>query len=477
MPCYVTVQDRELRLLDANARFRQDFGEIEGRYCYQVYKNRPDICEDCPVEEAFSDGRSHRREERVRTVDGRRLSVIVEVEPLHDAAGEVVAVIEMSTDVTQIKNLQRQLRRSQERYRQLFEEVPCYISIQDEDLRIVDANRAFRDDFGNKLGCNCWEVYKHRNEPCYPCPVRETFNDGLVHVREEIVTSRHGDRMNVLVSTAPLYDGDGQITGVMEMSANITQVRQLQSQLQSLGMLVGSISHGLKGLLSGLGGGVYLADSGLEKDDMRRIKSGFEMIRRNADRIRSMVSDILYYAKDREPNWQPGSARGVAEEVRQLTEARAREQGISYRVEVDPSAGEFEADLQAVRSMLVNLIENALDACRLDESKPEHEVALLASGDTGEVRFQVTDNGIGMDRETREKAFSLFYSSKGMSGTGLGLFIANKIARAHGGAVGLESEPGVGSRFAVTLSRLRPETPREEPEIERSATAEELLFD
>ena len=43
MPCYVTVQDRELRLLDANARFRQDFGEIEGRYCYQVYKNRPDI--------------------------------------------------------------------------------------------------------------------------------------------------------------------------------------------------------------------------------------------------------------------------------------------------------------------------------------------------------------------------------------------------------------------------------------------------
>ena len=70
--------------------------------------------------------------------------------------------------------------------------------------------------------------------------------------------------------------------------------------------------------------------------------------------------------------------------------------------------------------------------------------------------FQVSDNGIGMDEETMQKAFSLFFSAKGMSGTGLGLFIANKIVRAHGGEIDMESEPGTGTTFRVVLPRDDP---------------------
>ncbi len=86
-----------------------------------------------------------------------------------------------------------------------------------------------------------------------------------------------------------------------------------------------------------------------------------------------------------------------------------------------------------------------------------------------DVLFIVEDNGIGMDQETREKAFSLFFSSKGMEGTGLGLFIANRIAIAHGGSIELESESDVGTRFLLRLPRRRPERPEtgensEEPE-------------
>jgi signal transduction histidine kinase len=62
-----------------------------------------------------------------------------------------------------------------------------------------------------------------------------------------------------------------------------------------------------------------------------------------------------------------------------------------------------------------------------------------------------------MDRETREKAFSLFFSSKGAGGTGLGLFIANKIAEAHGGSINIESEVGEGSEFTVTMLKKRPD--------------------
>jgi signal transduction histidine kinase len=71
--------------------------------------------------------------------------------------------------------------------------------------------------------------------------------------------------------------------------------------------------------------------------------------------------------------------------------------------------------------------------------------------------FEIADDGIGMDRRTREKAFSLFFSSKGSEGTGLGLFIANGIAQAHRGRIGIESELDKGTRFVVKIPRSRKE--------------------
>jgi len=120
LPCYVSVQDREYRILDANERFRKDFGQIEGRYCYQVYKHRSEKCEVCPVEETFWDGACHRREEHVKCLDGREVSVLVETTPIYDASGRIAAVMEMSTDVTHIKRLEEQLRQSEKRGRSSF---------------------------------------------------------------------------------------------------------------------------------------------------------------------------------------------------------------------------------------------------------------------------------------------------------------------------------------------------------------------
>ncbi|MHC4441870.1 MAG: PAS domain-containing protein [Planctomycetota bacterium] len=197
MPCYLTVQDRDFRIIDANQRFREDFGDFEGRFCYQVYKRRSEKCEVCPVEQVFRDGHSHRSEEQVSCLDGKEVSVLVEATPIRDQNGQITAVIEMSTDITQIKNLERQLRRSQRRYHLLFDEVPCYISIQDSELHIVEANRAFQEAFGSCMGRKCYEVYKHRTEPCIPCPVQETFEDGESHTREEVVKSLDGKQINV----------------------------------------------------------------------------------------------------------------------------------------------------------------------------------------------------------------------------------------------------------------------------------------
>ncbi|MGD8395617.1 MAG: PAS domain-containing protein [Candidatus Eiseniibacteriota bacterium] len=456
MPCYLSVQDRDLKIVDANERFVESFGDPTGRYCYQVYKQRPDKCEDCPVERTFRDGQRHRSEQLVRTLAGEDVSVLVYTTPIRDADGTITSVMEMSTDITELKELQTRLRDSQRRYANLFEDVPCYISIQDRDLRILEANRLHREAFGSGYGCKCYEVYKHRDRECYPCVVRQTFEDGGVHVHEEVVQRRDGETMNVMVTTAPVTDASGEIEAVIEMSTDITQIRRLQSKLSSVGMIISTISHDLKGLLNGMDGGIYLVNTGLRKEDQGRITKGWEMVSRNVERIRSTVLDILYYAKDRQPDWQEVAAGEVIDEVFGVMEAKAATHGIRFVRETEAGADRFEADPAALRSLLVNLVDNSFDACRVDTKKDEHRVALRARGSEDAVLFEIEDNGIGMPRDVQEKAFTLFFSSKGAGGTGLGLFIANKIAQAHGGAVELESEVDRGTCFRVRLPRRRP---------------------
>ncbi|MFH0766199.1 MAG: PAS domain-containing protein [Calditrichota bacterium] len=455
MPCYLTVQDRNFRVITANRRFVQAFGDFLGRCCYQVYKRRPEKCEVCPVEKTFRDGQSYSSEEQVTCLDGREVSVIVYTEPIRDESGQITSVMELSTDITDIKRLQNQLRDSQMRYQTLFEEVPCYISIQDRDLRIVDANRQHCEAFGTFLGCKCYEVYKHRSEECHPCIVRQTFADGQLRVHEEVVTSRSGKSINVLVHTSPIFNSSGEIEHVIEMSADITQIRELQSQLTSTGLLISSISHGIKGLLNALNGGIYLVNAGLKKDNRARLEQGWEIVLRSIDRIRSMVLDILYYAKDREPDWQSVKSSQLLEEVHEVLSGRAGELGIKLIKQVETGDDTLDADPKALRAMLVNLVENSLDACRVDKKKESHQVTMRLKPQPEDIAFEIEDDGIGMEQETREKAFSLFFSSKGHEGTGLGLFVAGKIVQAHGGTIVLDSSPDLGTNFTVRIPRRR----------------------
>jgi signal transduction histidine kinase len=259
-----------------------------------------------------------------------------------------------------------------------------------------------------------------------------------------------------MVYAAPIRDAAGNIEKVVEMSADITQLRKLQDKLSSVGLLIGTISHGIKGLLNGLDGGIYLVNSGLKKNDRDRIDQGWEIASRNIRRIRSMVMDILYYAKDREPQWEDVTVKEVTDEVCGLFEERAKRQNIKFKCLIDSDNQIFEADRQAVRSMLLNLLDNSLDACRIDKKKNDHVITFETKCKSEKINFEVADNGIGMDRETREKALSLFFSSKGSGGTGLGLFIANKIAQSHGGEIDIESKENEGSKFVVTMLQKRP---------------------
>jgi signal transduction histidine kinase len=131
--------------------------------------------------------------------------------------------------------------------------------------------------------------------------------------------------------------------------------------------------------------------------------------------------------------------------------------GIRLVCDVEECAGAFFADYGLLKAALVNILENAVDACVADsKNKADHRVMLKIEYNSDAIGMSVEDNGTGMNSEQLQKLFKVFYSTKGIKGTGLGLFIADKIIRQHGGDIVVESSLGQGSRFCMRLPRQAP---------------------
>ncbi len=351
-----------------------------------------------------------------------------------------------------------QLHNAQDLLSQLFEEVPCFISVQDKNHKITAANKLFKRHFGSLLTGHCYEVYKHRTSPCPNCPVMATFEDGRSHTVEEIITTREGQQYNVLTQTAPIRNELGQITQVMEMSTDITQIRELQDHLISLGLMLGSVSHGVKGMLTALDGGIYQLETGIVQEDNRRVKKAFEQIQQMADKIKKMVLEILYYAKSRELNYERLDIVEFAENVANTVKPMAQKNAIALSVAIPDTLGKIEVDSSWMEAALINFLENALDACLMDTAPKEHWIKFSVEKETDRfIRFTIEDNGTGMDTETKNNMFTLFFSSKGSRGTGFGLFIAHRVVMSHGGKIDVKSSAGKGSRFDISLPFEKPD--------------------
>jgi signal transduction histidine kinase len=171
-----------------------------------------------------------------------------------------------------------------------------------------------------------------------------------------------------------------------------------------------------------------------------------------------MVLDILYYAKERDLNWERVDVLSFVKDVALTFAPKIQSQQIEFVSDFDPSLGKFEVDAGVIRSALINILENALDACLQGKSEKTPQITFGTHHDQGHIIFDVIDNGVGMDAETREKMFTLFFSSKGHQGTGLGLFISHRIIQQHGGTIEVDSTPGQGTRMSVRIPKKLPES-------------------
>jgi PAS domain S-box-containing protein len=457
MPCHLSVQDKDLRIIEINDLVNKDFGDRVGEYCFAVYKRKDVPCTDCPVLETFKDGKVHTSEETVILNNGEEAHMIVTSAPIFDDKGEVVEVVEMSTNVTEIEILRRKLEDSRREYKRLFESVPCHICVIDGNLEILESNTLYRRDFDMSAGTHCYEVCKQNSSNCPECLVQKTFVDGEVHTSEETLTTRDGRELNFIVYSMPMRDRFGAITSVMEVFADITEVKQLERQLTLMGRAVAGMAHRIKNILMGLEGSIFVVNTGVEMNDSNMISEGWEMVERNVGRVSRLVMDLLYCSKKREPEFKFDICpQEIAREVADLYRRRMNDEGIELKIELGnpPLRGTFDPD--SLHNMLSNLVANAVDACRFDlnDHKTSHIITIRCLSDPdGTTVLEVEDDGAGIPEDVAQKVFEDFFSTKGTEGTGVGLLVVKKVAEEHGGNVTFRTEPQKGTVFRVTLPK------------------------
>lgn len=347
-------------------------------------------------------------------------------------------------------------------YKAIFDLLPCYLSVQDPSFQILQINQTFRNDFGDAVGKKCYEAYKNRPDRCPSCPVAKTFTDKKIHIGEETVRFSNGETAQMIVFSSPILDAFGNVVAVIEMSTNISKVKEMRKELEFLGQSIATLSHDIKNILEGLQGGAYVVDEGLKDGDEELIGKGWDIVKKNITEVSTLVQNILYSSKKRAPTYEQVALEELAREVAGLFHEKARSMKIQLKQQLNPKLPMVRLDPPAIRRMLSNLIWNALEACLKDKEKPVHNVVVRADFyDDHHVMFEVEDNGTGMGESTRDKLFTEFFSTKGTDGTGLGLLVVQKIVKAHGGKIEVLTAPGKGSTFRVIFEMGQPEGSKE----------------
>jgi len=182
---------------------------------------------------------------------------------------------------------------------------------------------------------------------------------------------------------------------------------------------------------------------------------GWKIVKKNIVEISTITQNILYSAKERTLKYETVSPDELVKDAVALFREKAESMDVRLQHRVNPMLPMVPLDPLNIRRMLNNLIWNSLEACKKDKEKPYHVVIVRTDFiDRLHFKFEVEDNGVGMDDTTRENIFKESYSTKGSGGTGLGLLVVERIVKEHGGRIEVLTTPGKGSTFRVIL-RLR----------------------
>jgi PAS domain S-box-containing protein len=499
MPLAVAVFDGTLALVATNARYRDltglDTAQAVGRSIYDAFPNAlADLTEQVDIAAGGVPVVSVRVPFQHR--GGRRLVEATFV-PLVDARGGR-GVLFGGSDVTEREELREDLARSVAQLESIFDVLP-------DSVRVVDAD-------GSTVRTNAQAQLEHA--PARPETLRELWQldrprtlGGTTLFVHEHPTARalRGERVRgetlevrrgvggtpavIEVNSNPLYDPHRRVRGAVTVERDVTERTRLEQQvrteadrlermveertgellalqeaasrdrrLAAVGQLAAGVMHDVNNALNPIMAAAYLLEMNAEnpvavRDYAVRIARAAETGAATAARVGRFIRQEPLLGSREESVDLSVMVEEVVAMTRPLWQERAKggvvklEQTLAPKAMVRGIAGEL-------REALLNLVQNALDAMAGGGTLRIRTVA-----EANEVSVAVSDTGVGMSAEVRERAFEPFFTTKGVNGTGLGLAEVYGIARRHRGRAEIESMPGEGTTVRLVFPAGASETP------------------
>ncbi|MEX0602965.1 MAG: PAS domain S-box protein, partial [Bacteroidota bacterium] len=366
------------------------------------------------------------------------------------------------------------LRRSEERYMDLFENSPDMYHIVNRNGIIISCNQTEAE----RLGYRKDELIGHPIFKLYPGPYHEEARRLVkrmferhreVKAIEEQMVTKNGELIDVSVNTSLIYDEAKKPVLMRVVARDITEKRKLEAKIihaqriDSIGNLAGGVAHDFNNILTSILGSTAIMKRKMKKEDpWYRFADIIEVA---AKRGAALTRQLLTFARKSNVQFRPVIVNDIIEETLHLFE-RSIDKTITVRKDLDGDVAIINGDDGQLQQALLNLLINARDA--MAEGGEVHVRAGRVSFDgvhTGagsEERIgdfaavTVQDTGIGMTREVQERIFEPFFTTKDQGkGTGLGLSVVYGVVNAHDGFITVDSEPGLGTTVSLYFPLLR----------------------
>jgi len=462
VPCAITVQDRNYRLIEYNQEFEDTFAPKAGDFCYYAYKGRTEKCENCPVEKTFQDGGTHYSEEAGLTKSGESAHWIVRTSPIRNEMGEIVAAMEMCLDITHSRLLEKQLQEAEKKYYDIFNNIPNPVFVLDQEtLKILDCNRSVAAVYGLKpeevLATSFLELFLEEDRSSYAARIRS----GLV-INQARHRHKDGRTIYVTIRVSPsqyrnqevLPVTTGDITKRLEAEQQLIQA----SKMATLGEMASGVAHELNQPLAVIktAGSILmkkLRKSALAEDEtLLKVSSKIDA---NVDRAANIIDHMRQFARKYDARLEPTQINAVIEKAFEMFDQQFKVRGIAIELELDLRLPPIMAEPNRLEQVFVNLFINARDAIEEKgdlhvEGKNDKKVRIVTRGEDDAVIVEVCDSGVGIPPAIAEKIFEPFFTTKQVGkGTGLGLSISYGIVSELGGEIFVKPRTGGGACFVM----------------------------
>lgn len=395
--------------------------------------------------------------------------------------GEPLAVADSFNDITALRRAEDELRRSRDLLASVLDGSADPIFAKDAEGRYVILNRPAASMFGSTV-----EAALGRRAADIPGPVdaaavealdREVMETGETRVAEHEILEQDGERRYFLTTKAPWRDAQGRTVGVVGVSREVTLRRRAEDRLQrmqaelmhvsrvsAMGAMAAALAHELNQPLTATANFANAARrllAGKGPPDPARMEAALGAMAEAAHeavRAGGIVRHLRELVTRGDSEKRLCSINTLVEATATLALAGAREQGVSARLDLDPSAPKVLVHRVQIQQVVVNLVRNAVEAVL--EAPRREVVVATAMLDAETVEVSVSDTGPGVAEEVAGRLFEPFVTTK-HQGMGVGLSICRSIVEEHGGRLTAAANPGGGTVFRFVLPALAPETVQE----------------